>query len=190
MGHALHVAITFVLRFHLVSQSVDFVLVLNHLRSHLRNQFDALGAHFMMSLIELALDVGIFVSGWFGARLATTMSCSRSRAQLSVNHVEFAHTFFLNRILGLSIIEFILQHRLCVEGASIFGCLCTTLPQETINAVQFGLHLGDLILEQIFFRLQGVVFPFKVHDSVVLVGCRLGHTLASTVVRCGFLTIG
>ena len=65
-----------------------------------------------------------------------------------------------------------------------------TLFDQTFNSAELRSQHLDLLVQEVLLLLQSIVLPLELNDLVFLVGCRHGHALTGTVIKCVTVALG
>ena len=124
--------------------------------------------NFAVCDFELALDMGVLIR--FGGSL-------RTRCKTSLNDCQLAHFLSCELILGLQLIELVLQF--LSECIWIVVCVTHIAPgtHQSFNSSQLGLHLFDFLFKEVLLFFEVVVLLFHIHDFVLAVERSNSRTL-------------
>ena len=140
--------------------------------------------HFAVGHFELALHVGILVV------LGETALVQRARRHLlseaPLHNIKLADLLADGVVLVPQVVAFALQVALHVCDVVIVHRAVVSDSRarlyQRFDPSELGLHHEDLLAQEVLFLLQSVVLALKFNYPVLLVGCRDGHALPSSIV--------
>ena len=140
--------------------------------------------HFAVGHFELALYVGILIV------LGKTALVQRARRHLlseaPLNNIKLADFLANGVVLVPQVVAFALQVSLHVCDVVIVHRAVVSDSRarldQRFDPSELGLHHEDLLAQEVFFLLQSVVLALEFNYPVLLVGCRNGHALPSSIV--------